>query len=105
VFWLVHADASAASMGAGALGVRKMMESAQNRLSGEGNRRRLGRAPSKVASNAPKEGFWSLAQARVVISDWKHDYNHHRRHSALGYQPPTRYAAGCTHRRAIPSRL
>jgi transposase InsO family protein len=42
--------------------------------------------------------FWSLAQARVVISDWKHDYNHHRRHSALGYQPPTRYAAGCTHR-------
>jgi putative transposase len=36
--------------------------------------------------------FWSLAQARVVISDWKHDYNHHR-HSALDYQPPTRYAA------------
>ena len=22
--------------------------------------------------------FWSLAQARVVIGDWKHDYNHHR---------------------------
>jgi hypothetical protein len=21
--------------------------------------------------------FWSLTQARVVISDWKHDYNHH----------------------------
>jgi putative transposase len=41
--------------------------------------------------------FWSLAQARVVISDWKHDYNHHR-HSALGYQPPARYAATCTHR-------
>jgi transposase InsO family protein len=32
-------------------------------------------------------GFWSLTQARVVISDWKHDYSHHRRHSALGYQP------------------
>jgi transposase InsO family protein len=42
--------------------------------------------------------FWSLAQARVVIGDWKHDYNHHRRHSSLGYQPPARYAAGCTHR-------
>jgi transposase InsO family protein len=27
--------------------------------------------------------FWSLTQARVVISDWKHDNNHHRRHSAL----------------------
>lgn len=22
---------------------------------------------------------WSLIQARVAISDWKHDYNHHRR--------------------------
>lgn len=42
--------------------------------------------------------FWSLAHARVVISDWKHDYNHHRRHSSLGYLPPTRYAATCTHR-------
>ena len=31
--------------------------------------------------------FWSLVQARVVISDWKADYNHRRRHSALGYQP------------------
>ena len=28
--------------------------------------------------------FWSLAQARAVISDWKADYNHRRRHSALG---------------------
>ena len=28
-----------------------------------------------------------------------HDYNHHRRHSALGYQPPARYAAAIgTHR-------
>jgi putative transposase len=41
--------------------------------------------------------FWSLTQARVVISDWKHDYNHHRRHSALGYLPPAPYAASCTH--------
>jgi hypothetical protein len=29
---------------------------------------------------------WSLVQARVVISDWKADYNHRRRHNALGYQ-------------------
>jgi putative transposase len=41
--------------------------------------------------------FWSLAQACVVIGDWKHEYNHHRRHSSLGYQPPARYAATCTH--------
>lgn len=42
--------------------------------------------------------FWSLAQARFVISDWKHDDNHRRGHSSLGYQPPARYAATCTHR-------
>jgi putative transposase len=30
--------------------------------------------------------FRSLAQARVVISDWKADDNHRRRHSALGHQ-------------------
>jgi putative transposase len=41
--------------------------------------------------------FWSLTHARVVISDWKEEYNHHRRHSALGYQAPARYAAACTH--------
>jgi putative transposase len=37
--------------------------------------------------------FWSLAQARVVISDWKADDNHRRRPSALGYQAPAVYAA------------
>jgi len=42
--------------------------------------------------------FWSLAHARVVISDWKEDYNHRRRHSSLGYQAPAVYAAACTHR-------
>jgi hypothetical protein len=31
--------------------------------------------------------FWSLAQARVVISDWKEDYNHRRRRSAPGSRP------------------
>ena len=41
--------------------------------------------------------FWSLAQARVVSSDWKADYNHRRRHSGLGYQAPAVYAAARTH--------
>ncbi len=41
--------------------------------------------------------FLSLAHARVVISDWKADYNHRRRHSSLGYQAPAVYAAACTH--------
>lgn len=42
--------------------------------------------------------FWSLAHARVVIGDWKHQYNHHRRHSSLGYLPPSGYAVTCPHR-------
>jgi transposase InsO family protein len=45
------------------------------------------------------ELFWSLAHARVTISDWKTEYNQHRRHSALGYQAPARYAQTCTHQR------
>jgi Integrase core domain len=56
--------------------------------------------------------FWSLVQAGVVIGDWKHDYNHHRRHSALGYQTPDRSPLGSLHGytgvdhkyRAFPSR-
>jgi putative transposase len=42
--------------------------------------------------------FWSLAQARVVIGDWKREYNWDRPHSALNYQTPARYAANCVHR-------
>ncbi|MDQ3166314.1 MAG: integrase core domain-containing protein, partial [Actinomycetota bacterium] len=42
--------------------------------------------------------FWSLAQARVVITDRKTDYNQRRRHSSLGYQAPAVNAAACTHR-------
>jgi putative transposase len=41
--------------------------------------------------------FWSLVQARVVISDLKADYNHHRRHSVPGYQAPAVHAAARTH--------
>jgi putative transposase len=40
--------------------------------------------------------FWSLAQARVVINEWKADYNHRRGHSALGYQAPAVYPAART---------
>ena len=41
--------------------------------------------------------FWSLAQARVVISDGKEDDNHRRRHSSLGDQAPAASAATCAH--------
>jgi putative transposase len=41
--------------------------------------------------------FWALAHAPVVIADWKEDYNHRRRHSAIGYQAPAQYAITCIH--------
>ena len=53
---------------------------------------------SRVRDECNINMFWSLTHARVVITDWKHEYNHHRRHSAPGYQTPATYAAACTHR-------
>ncbi|WP_297105683.1 integrase core domain-containing protein [Tessaracoccus sp.] len=51
-----------------------------------------------------KTGSWlaisdaeRLLHAQVVIGDWKDEYNHHRRHSSLGYLPPAEYARQCTH--------
>ena len=39
------------------------------------------------------EDFANLTEARVVIEDWRHDYNHHRPHRSLGGQTPAAYAA------------
>ena len=37
--------------------------------------------------------FASLSHMRSVIDNWRYDYNHHRPHSALGYEPPAKFAA------------
>ena len=42
-----------------------------------------------------QELFLSLAEVRWVIDRWRLDYNHHLIHSALNYQTPAAYAAGC----------
>ena len=42
-----------------------------------------------------RELFLSIEEARWVIDRWRLDYNHHRIHSALNYQTPAAYAAGC----------
>jgi putative transposase len=39
------------------------------------------------------EVFTSLAEARVVIEDWRQDYNENRIHSSLGYLTPFEFAA------------
>jgi putative transposase len=41
--------------------------------------------------------FGSLTEARVVIEDWRNEYNTWRPHSSLGGLTPTEYAAQCQH--------
>src|SRR5580693_9897516 len=43
-----------------------------------------------------REQLWTLTEARVVIEDFRHRYNHLRPHSKLGYQSPVRYAQQLT---------
>ena len=42
-----------------------------------------------------RELFLSLEEACWVIDRWRLDYNHYRIHTALNYQTPAAYAAGC----------
>jgi transposase InsO family protein len=37
--------------------------------------------------------FRSLGEARQLIAAWRHDYNHHRSRSRLGWLTPAGYAA------------
>jgi len=40
-----------------------------------------------------REQLWTLTEARVVIEDFRREYNHDRPHSKLSYQSPKRFAA------------
>ena len=42
-----------------------------------------------------RELFLELEDARWVIDGWRLDYNHRRRHSALGCHTPADFAATC----------
>ena len=46
-----------------------------------------------------REQFWTLTEARVVIEDYRAEYNTFRPHSKLGYQSPATFAA----RKTTPS--
>jgi hypothetical protein len=52
------------------------------------------------------EVFSCLAEAKVLVEDWREDYNHHRPHSALAMKPPARFArAWCAQQRALAASL
>ena len=42
-----------------------------------------------------REEFETLKEAKVLVEDWRLDYNHHRPHSSLEYQTPAAFAASC----------
>ena len=42
-----------------------------------------------------REQFTTLAEAKVLVEDWRLSYNHRRPHSALGYRTPASFAASC----------
>ena len=35
-----------------------------------------------------REVFMNLTEAKILIEQWRKEYNHFRPHSALGYRPP-----------------
>jgi transposase InsO family protein len=39
-----------------------------------------------------RELFTSLAEAKVVVEQYRHEYNHERIHSSLGYKTPSEFA-------------
>jgi putative transposase len=43
-----------------------------------------------------REQLWTLTEARVVIEDFRYEYNQLRPHSKLGYQCPARFAQQLT---------
>jgi putative transposase len=42
-----------------------------------------------------REVFHSVKEAKVMVEDWRLEYNNHRPHSGLGYMTPAAFAAGC----------
>jgi putative transposase len=51
-----------------------------------------------------REVFYSLLEARLILEQWRVEYNQHRPHSALGYLTPTEFAAGQNPKWAVVSK-
>jgi putative transposase len=42
-----------------------------------------------------REEFATLKEAKVLVEDYRREYNHRRPHSGLGYKTPAEFAASC----------
>lgn len=42
-----------------------------------------------------REAFACLMEAKVLVEEYRENYNHRRPHSALGYRTPSEFAASC----------
>ncbi len=42
-----------------------------------------------------REEFTTLKEAKVLVEDYRQEYNHRRPHSSLGYRTPAAFAASC----------
>jgi len=42
-----------------------------------------------------REEFATLKEAKVLVEDYRQEYNHRRTHSGLGYMTPAKFAASC----------
>jgi putative transposase len=42
-----------------------------------------------------REVFYSVKEAKVIVENWRLDYNNHRPHSSLNYMTPAAFAARC----------
>jgi putative transposase len=49
------------------------------------------------------ELFSCLAEAKVMVEDWRRDYNEHRPHSALSMKPPATFAKAWRAQHAAPA--
>lgn len=48
------------------------------------------------------EMFADVRDAQSLAASWRHEYNHHRPHSSLGYMPPAAFAAQLAVKLAVP---
>jgi len=42
-----------------------------------------------------REAFYSAKEAKVIVENWRLEYNNHRPHSGLCYMTPAAFAASC----------